>query len=384
MRVRRIVAVGLLVLVASLVWPASAQSADPPTTPVLKLQFADTSVRLNPQLHGGFRADIDILVENDGLAASRPTIAAYASLGGQVTPATSATILPSSPTDIAAFGATLLNTRVEFASANADKITIVLTVATESGVSVPPVFASLSLTHGLRTAGYEWALACAAGLAILVMLLHVTLFRREKVPDPATMKVGEAKLFRRIWRGTIFPPSSDWTFSGNWTTSVSALGAVLGTVLASTGVLTDIVPGLDTGRLLGTSILLVALLLLLPLIYTSGAKQTDVTFQPTGADKPTVVKVSGVAPPAVLLSAFVSMFVTLAELGLIGALINEASLASQAWLNGVLKIAITALLALAAVCLAIYALRTLDSLRAQLPTAPEPAAKPKRAQIRLL
>lgn len=62
---------------------------------------------------------------------------------------------------------------------------------------------------------------------------------------------------------------SSWTFGGSWATSVTALAGLLGTVLAATGFLSDILPGVSTGRFSGFVLLFTGAALLSPIVYSA-------------------------------------------------------------------------------------------------------------------
>jgi hypothetical protein len=64
-------------------------------------------------------------------------------------------------------------------------------------------------------------------------------------------------------------PVQTWTFSGSWASNITALGAVLGTVLAATGFLTDVIPGISTGMFVAMSLLFGFLVLIAPVIFTA-------------------------------------------------------------------------------------------------------------------
>ena len=78
---------------------------------------------------------------------------------------------------------------------------------------------------------------------------------------------------------------SSWSFSSSWLTNVTALGAVLGTVLGATGFLADVLPGTDTGRFTGLSVLFGAFVIAAPIIYTAASKWTFVS-SPGGNPNP--------------------------------------------------------------------------------------------------
>ena len=73
------------------------------------------------------------------------------------------------------------------------------------------------------------------------------------------------------WRDVVATGSS-WSFSSSWLTNVTALGAVLGTVLGATGFLADVLPGTDTGRFTGLSVLFGAFVIAAPIVYSAASK----------------------------------------------------------------------------------------------------------------
>jgi hypothetical protein len=64
-------------------------------------------------------------------------------------------------------------------------------------------------------------------------------------------------------------PAQTWSFSGSWASNLTALGAILGTVLAATGFLTDVVPGISTGMFVAISLLFGFLVLVAPVIFVA-------------------------------------------------------------------------------------------------------------------
>lgn len=62
---------------------------------------------------------------------------------------------------------------------------------------------------------------------------------------------------------------SSWSFKDSWVTNIAAIGGVLTTVLAATGFLESIIPGMATGRLLGLNIIFTATILASPLVYSA-------------------------------------------------------------------------------------------------------------------
>jgi hypothetical protein len=73
-------------------------------------------------------------------------------------------------------------------------------------------------------------------------------------------------------RGTsIYPPAS-WTFGGSWVTLISVLGAVLATILATSGLITDVFPSIDVQRFVALNLVLGGAVLTGPLIYAAMSK----------------------------------------------------------------------------------------------------------------
>ncbi len=70
------------------------------------------------------------------------------------------------------------------------------------------------------------------------------------------------------WSSTIYPGST-WTFKDSWASNLTALGAIVGTALAASGFLSDVLPGLSTGMFVGYGLVYGSLVLLAPVIYTA-------------------------------------------------------------------------------------------------------------------
>jgi hypothetical protein len=68
--------------------------------------------------------------------------------------------------------------------------------------------------------------------------------------------------------GRVYPPPT-WTFGGSWVTGIAGLSAVLATVLASTGTLTDALPGFDVQQFVVLNIILGGFLLAGPMFYNA-------------------------------------------------------------------------------------------------------------------
>ena len=58
-----------------------------------------------------------------------------------------------------------------------------------------------------------------------------------------------------------------WSFKDSWLTNITALGAVLGSILSATGVVDDLIPGIPAAHVLGMSLLFGFIVLSAPLVY---------------------------------------------------------------------------------------------------------------------
>jgi hypothetical protein len=68
---------------------------------------------------------------------------------------------------------------------------------------------------------------------------------------------------------THLPIDKPWKIDDSWLTNISTLGAVLGTVLTTTGFVEDWLPGVSLGPLLGLNLLYNAMVLFAPVIYAA-------------------------------------------------------------------------------------------------------------------
>ena len=66
------------------------------------------------------------------------------------------------------------------------------------------------------------------------------------------------------------PGGDAWSFSGSWLTSVSAIGTALGGVLAASGFVTELLPGIPLGNFLGLSLTFGGLIVAAPMVFALG------------------------------------------------------------------------------------------------------------------
>lgn len=69
------------------------------------------------------------------------------------------------------------------------------------------------------------------------------------------------------WTDIEVKAGSSWSFKDSWLTNVSAVGAVLAAVLAASGFLDEVAPGLSTMKFLGLGLLFGGMVLIGPLVY---------------------------------------------------------------------------------------------------------------------
>lgn len=132
------------------------------------------------------------------------------------------------------------------------------TIIVMGGAGASPTSLRFALTGSVQ--GSEYWYPIAAGLGAGLLFLAVMLILVGKWHG----KFGTL--------GAVVATGSGWSFSSSWLTNITALGAVLGTVLGATGFLADVLPGTDTGRFTGLSVLFGAFVIVAPIIYTATSK----------------------------------------------------------------------------------------------------------------
>jgi hypothetical protein len=98
---------------------------------------------------------------------------------------------------------------------------------------------------------------------------------------------------RVVWgdlRNNRTPLGDSWSFSGSWLTSISAVTTALAGVLAATGFVTELLPGIPLGNFLGLSLTFGGLVVAAPLVYASQQVTDRKVVTPAGAGgNPTAV-----------------------------------------------------------------------------------------------
>lgn len=126
-----------------------------------------------------------------------------------------------------------------------------------SGVTSVPI--RFALMNSVQESQYWYPIFYGLGAGLLfwiVMVLIVLFYPWDK--------------FGKLGATVATGPS--WSFSSSWLTSITALGAILGTVLGATGFLADVLPGTPTGRFVGLSLLFGGFVITAPIIYSAASK----------------------------------------------------------------------------------------------------------------
>ena len=290
---------------------------------------------------------------------------------------------------------------------NADTITFVLhggtskfaVTPTVEGTPAPiaPVTIAIAASRNLAEGVYKDMVRVSLLVAVIVILLSLFWFRRV---DPRRRKAKEeaGKIADRetggrfgIFRGVIFPASKDWSFSNNFTTNITALGAVLGIILSATGVFTHILPGLNVADLTGANLLLLAVLGLAPILFAVGScsvELSDLRTPPASEDpKDKVpedetgraeaakrVSLSGTRTWAVLLASLVVLYVIACELYLIWVLVGMSQI------PGWVKVFLPRRRRSCGAAIVVYSISTLVDMRCTQPQMPAQAGAVEKAR----
>ncbi|MFD3833962.1 hypothetical protein, partial [Streptomyces sp. NPDC058621] len=172
--------------------------------------------------------------------------------------------------------------------------------------------------------GYRWAvLAAVLGTAVLARLM--------------------AKEAKAKWTQGL-PIDKPWKVDDNWLTNISTLGAILGTVLTTTGFVQDWLPGVTLGTLLGLNLLFSAMVLFAPVIYSASCK-----WELKKNDKGQDVLTAEGKGWGLVFAALVTLAGVFGQLSTVGAL--TLSSATNLWI----KIGLLVLLGVAAIFVGFYA-----------------------------
>lgn len=135
---------------------------------------------------------------------------------------------------------------------------VALTFGPDDRLRTPPVTAAVVIVPADATSApvpivvavhrrvtwyqYAWIpLWCGAGLAIALIAATLVV----GLPDPD--KTGVTLRGMKVWVKPVYAPSA-WSFTGSWATNITTAGGVVATLLAATGSLGEILPGVELGR----------------------------------------------------------------------------------------------------------------------------------------
>ena len=201
---------------------------------------------------------------------------------------------------------------------------------------------------------------CGVGLAaLLVAALLLT-----GVPGAAGGK--RVRWGRGFWRTPLFAGNA-WSFGDSWATSVTPLSALAGGVLAASGAVAGLVPGVDLSRFALLMVLAGGLTTLAPLLFAALNSLFPARYDPAAAPPG---EVSAARLWVMLLASCVTVFAMGAELGYVGVVLGfDLLVASPAvrWIG-------PAAAALAALLFLAYGLHSLRILSGRPSGTPRPAA----------
>jgi hypothetical protein len=260
---QRIVAVVMLLLAAGMFTAATTDSwarasgTTPPTVELVGPGTLTEHLTAVKNERGKFAAVFNLSVENDG----QQTIAAPKAHGGggyqlsvvsdRSYSGTAPTITASSPfKELAPAAVTSVKVTLTVYDKDTTSLTAVLRVMSPSGVA--PSTETITLTRSLKSSNF---IGILIGSLILGASVVITSIVWQKKPEPTDPKI--------IYTDATF------SFSQSWATSIAAVLTVLATVFSTTGVLTNLVPGIDTGFFLAVTIVYGVVLTLAPLVYST-------------------------------------------------------------------------------------------------------------------
>jgi hypothetical protein len=242
-------------------WAAAEGQTAPQT---VKLVGPDPLTVHLTDANGAFTATFNLRIENDG-----PRIAAakHGGVGGYKLSVVSdrnyskragaPAIKINKAAPLKATTITYVPVTLTVHDSDTTSLTAILTIRSPSGVA--PSTENITLTRSPLAASFWGILAASLALGVLVLIV----FRRCR-DEPSE---GQG-------RTTIYT-SSTFSFSESWATSIAAILTVVATVFTTTGVLTSLVPGIDTGFFLAITIVYGVVLSLAPLVYSALQEEED-------------------------------------------------------------------------------------------------------------
>jgi hypothetical protein len=254
----------LLLVLGTFAAAADAWAAEKPTTPpTVKLVGPSPLTEHLKLAHGAFIATFNLSIENDGpliraCDVSGCTRYKFDVLTDRIYSKASdvATITPNQARPLK-HGFTKVPVTLVVHDSDTTSLTATLTLRSPPGVV--PSTEIITLTRSPKSLNF--AAIFIASLALGVSVLYVAWFFREK-PD---MKADSEVIYT----------DATFSFSQSWATGIAGLLTIVATVFSTTGVLTVLVPGIDTGFFLAVAIVYGVVLTLAPLVYSTLEKAKD-------------------------------------------------------------------------------------------------------------
>jgi hypothetical protein len=211
-----------------------------------------------------------------------------------------------------------------------------------------PTSVRLTLRRAVDEESYLGAVQAAGALSLLTLALSATMTTfntRPEDPEGIFLWLRRRKWWRFLARKVI--TGAAWTFKDSWATNLTAVGAVLATALAASGLLDRILPGVPQEQFAALNILFGAMVLVAPLLYAALGRRE--------LDKDGYIRTLGTLG-GLYLSSAITLFAVYAQLMTLLALLFHTST------NPSLKTLFSWLIGAAILGAAIYGIRSVKSL----------------------
>ncbi len=142
----------------------------------------------------------------------------------------------------------------------------VLEVSADQPDLTTPVAVALTLQRVIEREWFWFPI----GFGFLASLVVMAIAAR-KIPNPE----GETNRPASWWKMPVYTESA-YSTKDSWATNITAVGALLGTILGATGFVAEAVPWVSTGRFTGLSLLFGGAVLLAPLLYVAFGTRMDI------------------------------------------------------------------------------------------------------------
>jgi len=172
-----------------------------------------------------------------------------------------------------------------------------------------PLELALTVRRQVTVADYLWV-PYGSGVALAVLLVLLLAITGLPGPD-GRRRYGWQSSF---WQTPLYSKSSDWTFT-SWVTNLSAVSGLAGTVLAASGTIAGLLPGVDLGRFGLAFAVAGAVAALAPLVFTLLNKSSSRAEAPVAGGEGNVVVT---AAWIMLVASGLTAFGIGAEIGLVG------------------------------------------------------------------